>query len=476
MSRLWVLLAVVIVACGKSPSAPPPPSTTPGPTETITGNERLGWDQRASDAVELATFRYAIYVDGVRTELTGATCASSPSNGSFACSARLPTISRGTHTIELASFIVDGSVFESARSSALRVSVSLAPTESEAPIGASAERSDDRRHFTLERVLEGVDRPRDLAFAPDGRLFVVEAAGRIRIVHRESLVDSGAPAAPAATPTTRERAAQSGGDDAVLALAFDPQFERTHFVYALATSRSRDDEPMFTVARFREANDTLADRVVLLDSVRASDAGPSGSLRFGADGKLFVALDAGADPSLAEDLASFNGKVLRLNTNGTTPDDQAGASPLYSLAYRSPRGFDWAPTGVLWVVDAGDAPVALRSSRLLRGASISAVAAPDGPRKRGVTKATFRLPDGSAPSSIAAYRGDLLPVFQHSLLIASYEGQHLLQVRLDPEDGTRILGMNRLLESRVGGIRAVATGPDGAVYFATDRAIYRLMP
>jgi glucose/arabinose dehydrogenase len=179
---------------------------------------------------------------------------------------------------------------------------------------------------------------------------------------------------------------------------------------------------------------------------------------------------------LAEDLASLNGKVLRLNTNGTTPDDQAGASPLYSLAYRSPRGFDWDPTGVLWVVDAGDAPVALRSSRLLRDASISAVAAPDGPRKRGVRKATFRLPDGGAPASIAAYRGDLLPVFQHSLLIASYEGQHLLQVRLDPDDATRILGMNRLLESRVGGIRAVATGPDGAVYFATDRAIYRLVP
>lgn len=457
MSRHWILLAVVLVACGKSPSAPPPPSTTPGPVETITGNERLGWDQRASDAAELATFRYAIYVDGVRTEVTGATCATSPSDGMFGCSARLPAISRGAHTIELASFIVDGSVFESARSSALRVSVGLAPTESEAPIGTSAEHGDDRGRFKVELVVEGVDRPRDLAFAPDGRLFIVEASGRIRIVHRESI-------------------AATGIEEGTLALALDPQFERTHFVYALTAARSRDDEPMFALARFREANDTLADRIVVLDGVRASDPDPAGSLRFGADGKLFVAFDASADPSLAEDLAAFNGKLLRLNPNGTTPDDQAGASPLYSLAYHAPRGFDWDSAGVLWVVDAGDAPAARGTARLLRDPAISAVVAPDRSRKRGVTKATVRLPDGSVPSSIAAYRGDRLPAFRHSLLIASYQGQHLLQVRLDPDDATRILGMNRLLESRVGGIRAVATGSDGAVYFATDRAIYRLIP
>ena len=457
MSRLWIALAVAVAGCGKSPSAPPPPSTTPGPVETITGSERLGWDQRASDAAELATFRYAIYVDGVRTELTGATCSTSPSNGSFACTARLPAISRGTHTIELASFIVDGSVLESARSSALRVSVALAPLESDAPGGASAEPIGDRERFRVEVAVEGVDRPRDLAFAPDGRLFVVETTGRIRIVHRDSI-------------------AATGVDEGTLAVALDPQFERTHFVYALAASRSRDDELMFTLARFREANDTLADRIVLVDGVRASEPHPAGSLRFGADGKLFVALDAGADPSLAGDLASFNGKVLRLNPNGTTPDDQAGATPLYSFAYRSPRGFDWDAAGVLWVVDAGDAPAAAGSSSLLRDPTISAVGAPDGSRKRGVTKATFRLPAGSAPSSIAAYRGDLLPVFRDSLLIASYEGQHLLQVRLDPDDATRILGMNRLLESRVGGIRAVTTGPDGAVSLATDRAIYRLVP
>src|SRR5882672_2497549 len=185
---MWILLCVAaMVACNKTPSAPPPPSTTPAPSETITGNERLGWDQRASDAVELSTFRYAVYVDGTRSELTAATCATASTDGAFACSARLPALSPGAHTIELASFIVDGSVFESARSSALRVTVGIAaPVGDQAPSPLTAGSAAGTDSFTVELVVEGVDRPRDLAFAPDGRLFVVEETGRIRVVHLES--------------------------------------------------------------------------------------------------------------------------------------------------------------------------------------------------------------------------------------------------------------------------------------------------
>ena len=489
---MWILLCVAaMVACNKTPSAPPPPSTTPAPSETITGNERLGWDQRASDALELSTFRYAVYVDGTRSELMGATCATTSTDGAFACSARLPALSTGAHTIELASFIVDGSVFESARSPALRVTLGIAaPVGDQAPSPLTAGSAAVSDSFTVELVVEGVDRPRDLAFAPDGRLFVVEETGRIRIVHLELEVrlkpdatgdERRVPLKPDVTRDEREvglkpqmSAAVVAGfsrpgetDDRALSIAIDPQFERTHFVYALSTSRSRDDELTFTLARFREANDTLADRVVLLDDVRASAPRPAGSLRFGADGKLLVAFDDGADRARVDDLASYNGKILRLNPNGTTPDDQAGGSPLYSLAYRSPKGFDWDPaTGVLWIVDAVDGD----------DARISAVVAAAGSRTRGVTKTTLRLPSDSRPSSIAAYRGDRLPSLQHSLLVASAEGRHLLRIRLDPADATRVLGVDRLLQNRIGAVRAVTMGPDGAVYLAGDGAIHRLIP
>ena len=222
-----------MVACNKTPSTPPPPSTGPSPSETITGNERFGWDQRASDAVELATFRYAVYVDGTRSELAGATCATTSTNGTFACSAPLPTLTRGAHTLELASFIVDGSTFESPRSSALRITVGItAPGGDQTPTRISAGDADvPGDPFNVELVINNVDRPRDLAFAPDGRLFVVEATGPIRIVHRDGGVTADVLAG--------SRRSGDAGDDRTLAIAIDPQFERTHFVYTLSASRRR---------------------------------------------------------------------------------------------------------------------------------------------------------------------------------------------------------------------------------------------
>jgi hypothetical protein len=119
-----VVCGVAIVACNRK-SAPPPPSIEPPPiAERITGAERLGWEQQAVDAVELAKLRFAIYVDGARFDLTDASCAKNPSAAGFSCRARLPPMAAGAHTLQLTVFIVDGATrLESARSAALHVIV-----------------------------------------------------------------------------------------------------------------------------------------------------------------------------------------------------------------------------------------------------------------------------------------------------------------------------------------------------------------
>src|SRR6266550_1783974 len=71
---LSLLLCAALPACHRN-SAPPDDST---PGERVTGAERLGWDQQASDTAQLASFSYAVYLDGVRSELGGVSCASTP--------------------------------------------------------------------------------------------------------------------------------------------------------------------------------------------------------------------------------------------------------------------------------------------------------------------------------------------------------------------------------------------------------------
>src|SRR5438874_2112523 len=109
------------------PSSPcSPPETIAAATQTINGTERIGWDQPAADAVDLAAIRYAIYVDGTRTEAAGVACAAASTAGGFACTARLPALAPGLHTLQLASFLDDGRVLESERSAALQVTVTAA--------------------------------------------------------------------------------------------------------------------------------------------------------------------------------------------------------------------------------------------------------------------------------------------------------------------------------------------------------------
>jgi hypothetical protein len=111
------LACLVLCACGDS-------SGTPGSNsgEIITGVERFGWEQPAADAGELASFRYAIYVDNSRTEAADVSCGSSAASGRFECTCQLPAIASGAHTLQIAAFIVDGNATrESARSEAVRV-------------------------------------------------------------------------------------------------------------------------------------------------------------------------------------------------------------------------------------------------------------------------------------------------------------------------------------------------------------------
>ena len=459
VTTLLALAVLLLAACSKT--APAPPQMTP-PTggETINGTERIGWTQSAADAVELSLVKYAIYVDGTRSELAGVSCDVNASSGGFACSARLPTLTAGAHTLELASFVSDGGILESARSAALRVMV-VTVVESTVSVGSDAffdalsERGVSPQliagmRVRVELVAGGLNRPTDLAFAPDGRLFIAERGGTIRTVQDGGVSD----------PATVVEAFSRG--DRLLAIAVDPNFARTHFVFAMIASGR-----FFTLARVREVSGTFGDQAVLLDNVPAAQSEPSASLRFGPDGKLYAAFDDGGDPQRVDDRSSSNGKILRLNADGTTPDDQAGASPIYVSASRSPAGLDWQrETGLLWVADRADVGMAAVSAEP-RGAANGT---------RGAVGQRWSLPSKTVPAAAAFARAALIPALNGNLLVASGEGRHLLRVRFDPLNPSHVAATEPLLQDVVGPVVAVASGPDGAIYFATPRSVGRLVP
>jgi len=99
---------------------------------------------------------------------------------------------------------------------------------------------------------------------------------------------------------------EEGGHDRVLSIAVDPDFARTHFVFLLQTGPSASGAAC-RLARYREVRGTLGERAILLETVSTTDAQAAAVLRFGRDGKLFLALDDRAG----------RGRLLRLNADGT---------------------------------------------------------------------------------------------------------------------------------------------------------------
>jgi aldose sugar dehydrogenase len=458
------VILTVSAACGGSP---PPPSTGDpgGSADRITGNERLGWTQAASDSNELATFRYAAYVDNNRSELTDVSCGS-PSGNSFACSSRLPAMSAGTHTIELVSFLdSNGTIAESSRSAGLRVTLS----GSTAGVGAGAVTAlspsspgsattdlttRDGVHLQMRVITDELDSPTALAFAPDGRVFIAERRGFVRTL-------SGGTLSPSSTPIDDVRMA-GAADGGLIGLTLDPEFDRTHLAYALYMVDGRDGGLRFRVARFREVNGAFGERAVLIDDLAAAASGPTGAIGIGPDRMLYVAVDDGGDPSQAAASSSYSGKVLRINRDGTTPSDQ----PVYASGQGSPRGLDWQPqTNALWIAD---------QQTGLAG-ELEMITADATQKSRGVARTRVPLAARVGATSLSFYDGDLLPAFQGDLLIAARTSGQLLRMRFDRRDPAKVVSTERLIND-ASSLTLVAVGTDGALYVATDRALLRLAP
>ena len=436
MRRGLVFLAVLsLAACGSagSPSGSPAPGS--GGAVSITGRERIGWDQAAASLAELATLQYGIYVDNVRNEIADVSCGSITGSSGYNCSGRLPAMSIGTHALELVSFLVDAG--ESARSSRLQVSVT-GSTADQSAAGWSADvlaTLPEGVALRVEKLATGLDRPVDAAFLPDGRLLIAQRDGQVRMFADATLSSD---AIPQALSDKRE---------ALLSLAVDRAFAQTHQIFVLELAEAARMTTV-QIARYTELRGQLGQRAVMFQTPVAGDVATA-VLRFGPDGNLYVALDG----------ETANGQLLRVTPSGTTPRDTAGAMPAIASGIVRLRGMAWAPTDFLWV-----------AAEQNDGGSLNAVVMSAPPvRARVITHQTIRGHLGA----ITFYNSDTIGAMRGDALIASPDAS-ILRVHFDAADPLKIVRVDPLLENRVGPIRVVGVAPDGAIYFCTDDTLGRL--
>ena len=320
--------------------------------------------------------------------------------------------------------------------------------------------------FRVETVAAGLEVPWSIAFAPDGRIFLTERPGRVRVIE-----DGKLRAEPLATITDVSTGSESG----LMGLALDPQFAKTRLLYLSYTYRGNGKQAR--VVRFRETSTGLTDRKVIIEGLPAADIHVGIRLRFGPDGKLFMSLGDTARRDLAQRLDSLAGKLLRLNDDGTIPPDnpfvnQPGARPeIWSYGHRNPEGFDWQPgTNVMFDTDHGpsgfDGPGGGDEFNLVeRGKNYGWPVIHHTQTREGMESPLLEYTPAVAPASGMFYRGSAFPEFQGNYFFGCLKGKCIIRVTLD---GRSVRSQERLLQNTYGRIRDVAEGPDGAIYFSTS--------
>jgi glucose/arabinose dehydrogenase len=214
--------------------------------------------------------------------------------------------------------------------------------------------------FTNSQVVSGLTNPTDMEFAPDGRLFVTEDTGIVRIAR---------PGETLATFLDISSKVDSLGERGLLALTFDPGFSTNHYVYLHYTRKATSTTPPHNrVVRVTASGDKAVagteQLIFRLGNQSAADQFPQfmgGALEF-KNGKLYVATGYNDTPGDAQKLTNLFGKMLRINKSGTIPTNNpfyttasGNNRAIWALGLRNPFKFAIQPTtGTIFVNDVGE--------------------------------------------------------------------------------------------------------------------------
>jgi glucose/arabinose dehydrogenase len=320
------------------------------------------------------------------------------------------------------------------------ISVVVAVATAAACTSTQADEAVDAR--STRGVATGLQVPWGVAFLPGGcalvserttgRILRVSRGGRKRVVMRLPGVDTDA------------------GEGGLLGLAVSPGYARDGLVYAYYTS-NRDNR----IVRFR-----LGGRVrPILTGLRREFVHNGGRIAFGPDGKLYAGVGDAGSSGLAQNRGSLNGKILRMDPDGSVPAGNPFANSLvWSLGHRNVQGLAWDAEGRLWATEFGqdtfDEVNLIEPGRNYGWPEVEG---------RGPTGGRFTNPVVTWRTSEASPSGAAIRA--GTLYIGALQGEAVLRVRLRGRSGAKL---QPLLSGRYGRIRTVARAPDGSLWVTTS--------
>lgn len=313
----------------------------------------------------------------------------------------------------------------------------------------------------VETVAENLTIPWSIDWTSDGMTLFTERNGNLRAIQngqllQEPLLSLGV----------------GGVEGGMLGVTVDPNYSDNHYIYVYYTY----NEFLSTsnkLVRYQLENGVLNEDKVLIEGIPGGPFHDGGRIQFGPDGKLYITTGEAGNPDLSQDLNSLGGKILRINSDGTIPEDNPWEnSPIYSIGHRNPQGLDWDDSGNLVATEHG--PSGWRGiahdeiNVILSGANYGWPDVIGDETKEGLLNPILHTGDDTwAPSGAEFYYGDKIPQWYGKYFVATLRGSHLHMIDFDLQNNS-VISHEKLFPDEFGRLRDVKTGPDGFLYMLTS--------
>lgn len=329
--------------------------------------------------------------------------------------------------------------------------------------------------LATREIVTGLDTPWEILWGPDNRIWVTERKGIV------SSIDPASGEKKILLSIDGDLTEQ--GESGLMGMALHPDFEQHPFVY-LAYTYNAGNGITVKIARYDYTNSGLHNPVTLLDGIRGNVIHDGCRLIFAPDKTLFITTGDAANQALPQQVAALNGKVLRINPDGTIPaDNPHPGSPVWSLGHRNPQGLTFGSNGILYSSEHGpdtDDEINIIGKGKNYGwpevhGFCDLASEKSFCKKTEVTEPLTVWTPTLAVCGLDYYGQDALPQWKNSLLLVTLKAEKLVQLSLN-DDGTVITGQKDFFVSTFGRLRDVCIAPDGRVFIATSNRDGRNSP
>ena len=301
----------------------------------------------------------------------------------------------------------------------------------------------------VQIIATNLQKPWALTFG-DEKIFFTEKVGRLRVIDNNILVNESVADFHVADIT----------DAGLLGITTHPDFVKNHFMYVYYTYKD-GDKLWNKVQRVTESENKIIDAKVILDKIPGAEFDDGGVIKFGPDKKLYIGTGDATDENAAQDLNSLAGKILRLNDDGSIPNDNPiPNSPVFSYGLRNPQGLTWDNQGNLYETEEG--PTKDDEINIIKKGQNYGWPYQECSGSKEYQDAILCYNVSIEPAGIAYYDSGKLDL-KNSLVLATLRGNVLYQLSVHNNNTTS----QKIILDGLGRIREVGVGPDGYLYILT---------